>query len=51
MSRRERFHMGSILGSKTSEGLRMSPQPLGKFGAGDRIRTGDVQLGKLAFCH
>jgi len=21
------------------------------FGAGDRIRTGDVQLGKLAFCH
>jgi hypothetical protein len=21
------------------------------FGAGDRIRTGDVQLGKLAFYH
>ncbi len=25
-------------------------QSLGKIGAGDRIRTGDVQLGKLAFC-
>jgi hypothetical protein len=24
---------------------------LGEFGAGDRIRTGDVQLGKLAFYH
>ena len=23
----------------------------GDFGAGDRIRTGDVQLGKLAFYH
>jgi hypothetical protein len=31
--------------------LRVSPQPLGRFGAADRIRTGDVQLGKLAFCH
>jgi uncharacterized protein YbjT (DUF2867 family) len=32
----------------------MSRNPSGllpKFGAADRIRTGDVQLGKLAFCH
>jgi hypothetical protein len=43
--------MGSIVGSKHTKGLRVSPQPLGKFGAADRIRTGDVQLGKLAFCH
>ncbi len=43
--------MGSILGSKDTKGLRECPQPLGRFGAADRIRTGDVQLGKLAFCH
>jgi hypothetical protein len=24
---------------------------LRKFGAGDRDRTGDIQLGKLTFCH
>ncbi len=51
MNRRGLVHMGSILGSKNREGLRRAPQPLGRFGAGDRIRTGDVQLGKLAFCH
>ena len=45
------IHMGSILGSNSTEGLQVSLQPLRKFGAGDRIRTGDVQLGKLAFCH
>ena len=28
-------------------GVLLSPL----FGAGDRIRTGDVQLGKLAFYH
>ncbi len=39
-------HMGSILGSNGAEGLQVSLQPLGKFGAADRIRTGDVQLGK-----
>jgi len=44
-------HMGSILGSKDTKGLRELPQPIGTFGAADRIRTGDVQLGKLAFCH
>jgi hypothetical protein len=27
------------------------PATLRLFGAADRIRTGDVQLGKLAFCH
>jgi hypothetical protein len=27
------------------------PATLWLFGAADRIRTGDVQLGKLAFCH
>jgi hypothetical protein len=27
------------------------PATLSIFGAADRIRTGDVQLGKLAFCH
>ena len=27
------------------------PVTPGMFGAADRIRTGDVQLGKLAFCH
>ena len=43
-------HMGSIVGSRGTKGLRVSPQPLGRFGAADRIRTGDVQLGKLAFC-
>jgi hypothetical protein len=26
-------------------------QPIEMFGAGDRGRTGDVQLGKLAFYH
>ena len=44
-------HIGSKMGSKGTKGLRVSPQPLGRFGAADRIRTGDVQLGKLAFCH
>jgi hypothetical protein len=44
-------HMGSIVGSKGTKGLRDIPQPLGRIGAADRIRTGDVQLGKLAFCH
>ena len=31
-------------------GYGSSRNPL-RFGAADRIRTGDVQLGKLAFCH
>ncbi len=44
-------HMGSVLGSNSTEGLQVSLQPPGRFGAADRIRTGDVQLGKLAFCH
>jgi hypothetical protein len=29
----------------------MSRNPCRIYGAADRIRTGDVQLGKLAFCH
>jgi hypothetical protein len=36
---------------ETRGGLRVSPQPPRRVGAADRIRTGDVQLGKLAFCH
>jgi hypothetical protein len=32
-------------------GLRFLPVTPWKIGAADRIRTGDVQLGKLAFCH
>ena len=32
--------------------IRMTARRVGKkFGAGDRGRTGDVQLGKLAFYH
>ena len=31
--------------------LRGEPAGPSRAGAGDRIRTGDVQLGKLAFCH
>ncbi len=29
----------------------MTRNPPSLVGAADRIRTGDVQLGKLAFCH
>jgi hypothetical protein len=33
------------------EGVTGIPVTPWKIGAADRIRTGDVQLGKLAFCH
>jgi hypothetical protein len=32
-------------------GYRFDARSPWKVGAADRIRTGDVQLGKLAFCH
>jgi hypothetical protein len=32
-------------------GVTGFPRNPRKIGAADRIRTGDVQLGKLAFCH
>jgi integrase-like protein len=35
---------------RREEGLR-NATPRRSCGAADRIRTGDVQLGKLAFCH
>ena len=31
--------------------MKWNPLSYRKDGAGDRIRTGDVQLGKLAFYH
>ena len=38
---------------RNSKGLRARcpVTPRRVYGAADRIRTGDVQLGKLAFCH
>ena len=30
---------------------RVGERPAKKDGAGDRDRTGDIQLGKLTFCH
>jgi hypothetical protein len=34
-----------------NEGAAEYPRSPLEIGAADRIRTGDVQLGKLAFCH
>jgi hypothetical protein len=34
-----------------TRGSRLFAVTPSEFGAADRIRTGDVQLGKLAFCH
>ena len=31
--------------------IRMDRFALNQIGAGDRDRTGDIQLGKLTFCH
>ena len=31
--------------------LKKFAQTIHSFGAGDRDRTGDIQLGKLTFCH
>ncbi len=45
-SRSQRQHFGQQKQYGDGDVLQ-SP---GKIGAGDRIRTGDVQLGKLAFC-
>ncbi len=36
------------LSERRGYGITRSPS---RSGAADRIRTGDVQLGKLAFCH
>ena len=40
-----------LLAPLNIERVAGSPATLWFFGAADRIRTGDVQLGKLAFCH
>jgi hypothetical protein len=47
-----RQNFDRIYGRKT-KGLRARcpVTPRRRSGAADRIRTGDVQLGKLAFCH
>ncbi len=37
--------------SKTHLGLETKRIAFAGFGAGDRDRTGDIQLGKLTFCH
>ncbi len=34
-----------------SRGFMVSLYLVGSYGAGDRDRTGDIQLGKLTFCH
>ena len=46
-TRYERARKRSI---DASAGLQVPLQPRVFIGAGDRNRTGDVQLGKLAFC-
>src|SRR5262245_36655988 len=37
--------------TENARGLTGCPVRPCQIGAADRIRTGDVQLGKLAFCH
>jgi hypothetical protein len=37
--------------TRSTQGLTGYPVRPCAIGAADRIRTGDVQLGKLAFCH
>jgi hypothetical protein len=38
-----------LLGSEQADVLPMSEKEILRTGAGDRDRTGDIQLGKLAF--
>ena len=42
---------GQNEGRKMRKGYGTRPVTPVEIGAADRIRTGDVQLGKLAFCH
>ena len=39
------------MGTADAKGATGCPVTPVEIGAADRIRTGDVQLGKLAFCH
>jgi hypothetical protein len=42
---------GHRMGTADAKGVTAYAVTPREIGAADRIRTGDVQLGKLAFCH